>query len=62
MRIRAAVANGIVLPPEALKLLDNSSGDTLFNAVQKLGLRLEPRRAPIEVLVIDQVRKTLTGN
>jgi uncharacterized protein (TIGR03435 family) len=62
MRIRAAAANGIALPPEVLKLMDSSSGDTLFNAVQKLGLKLEPRKAPIEILVIDRAQKTPAGN
>ena len=62
MMIRAAIAQGTVLPPEALKLADASSGDTLFNAVEKLGLKLEPRKAPIEMLVIDQALKTPTEN
>jgi uncharacterized protein (TIGR03435 family) len=57
MMIRTAIAQGTVLPPEVLKLADASAGDTLFAAVERLGLRLEPRKAPIEVLVIDQARK-----
>ena len=39
MMIRATIAQGSVVSPEALKLVDASSGDTLFNAVEKLGLR-----------------------
>lgn len=62
MMIRAAIAQGTVVPPEALKLVDASSGDTLFNAVEKLGLKLEPRKAPVEMLVIDQALKTPTEN
>jgi uncharacterized protein (TIGR03435 family) len=62
MMMRAAIAQGTVLPPEALKLVDASSGDTLFNAVEKLGLKLEPRKAEIEMLVIDQALKTPTEN
>jgi len=62
MMICAAVAQGTVLPPEALKLADASSGETLFNAVEKLGLKLERRRAPIEMLVIDQALKMPTEN
>lgn len=62
MMIRAAIAQGTVLPLEVLKLADTSSGDTLFNAVEKLGLKLEPRKAPIEVLVIDQALKNPTEN
>lgn len=62
MMIRAAIAQGTVVPPEALKLLDSSSGDTLFNAVERLGLVMEPRKAPIEILVIDRALKTPTEN
>lgn len=62
MMVRAQIAQGSVIAPEALKLVDASSGDTLFNAVEKLGLKLEPRKAPIEILVIDQSLKTPTEN
>jgi uncharacterized protein (TIGR03435 family) len=62
MMIHAAIAQGRVLSPEVLRLADASSGDTLFNAVEKLGLKLEPRNAPIEMLVIDQALRTPTEN
>jgi uncharacterized protein (TIGR03435 family) len=62
MMIRATIAQGSVVSPEALKLVDASSGDTLFNAVEKLGLKLELRKAPVEMLVIDQAVKTPTEN
>jgi len=62
MMIRAAIAQGTVVPPEALKLVDASSGDTLLNAVARLGLKLELRKAPIEILVIDQASKSPTEN
>lgn len=62
MMIRAAIAQGMVLSSEALKLADASSGDTLLNAVEKLGLKLERRKVPIEMLVIDQALKTPTEN
>jgi uncharacterized protein (TIGR03435 family) len=48
-----------------LKLTGNSSGaagpegESVFTAIeQQLGLRLEAQRAPISILVVDQVRKT----
>jgi uncharacterized protein (TIGR03435 family) len=62
MQIRSAIAAGVVLPPEALRALEGASGDSLFAAVQTVGLKLESRKAPIEVLVIDSVRKTPTEN
>lgn len=34
-----------------------------FNTgLQKLGLRLEPRKAPLETIVVDRVEKTPTEN
>lgn len=62
MRIRSALAAGITLPPQALKLLEESSGDSLLAAVEKVGLKLEPRKAPLDVLVIDHIEKTPTEN
>ena len=41
MVIRAAVGAGVALPAQAMCILDISSGDTLSNALQKAGLKLE---------------------
>lgn len=35
---------------------------SIFEAVQKYGLKLEPRKAPMEVLTIDHIEKTPTEN
>jgi len=35
---------------------------SIFAAIQQFGLKLEPRKAPIELLVIDHVEKTPTEN
>jgi uncharacterized protein (TIGR03435 family) len=37
-------------------------GGTVFDAVEKLGLKLEPRKVTVETLVVDQVSKTPTAN
>jgi uncharacterized protein (TIGR03435 family) len=34
----------------------------MFDAAQKLGLKVEPRKAPMEVLVIDHADKLPTAN
>jgi uncharacterized protein (TIGR03435 family) len=62
MLIRSAVNAGVQLPPQALQAMDAASGDSFLSAVQAVGLKLEPRRAPVEVLVVDRMEKTPTEN
>jgi uncharacterized protein (TIGR03435 family) len=62
MLIRSAIAAGVTMPPEALRMLSGSSGDSLLNALQRLGLKLETRKAPLEVLVIDRIEKAPIEN
>jgi uncharacterized protein (TIGR03435 family) len=62
MMIRAAIAAGATLPPEALRLLDGSTGDSLLSGLETIGLKLDARKAPIDVLVIDQAEKTPSAN
>jgi uncharacterized protein (TIGR03435 family) len=37
-------------------------GNTIFDAVEKLGLKLEPRKVTVQTVVVDQVSKTPTAN
>ncbi len=37
-------------------------GITIFEAVEKLGLRLESRKVPVDLLVIDKIARTATAN
>ena len=62
MMIRAGVNAGMTLPPQALAMMDNASNASLFDGLKKAGLTLEPQKAPLEVLVIDQIEKTPTEN
>jgi uncharacterized protein (TIGR03435 family) len=62
MLLRSAVWVGVNLPPEAQKMLDASSPAALGDALQQIGLRLEARKAPLDVLVIDDALKTPTAN
>ena len=40
----------------------SGGGATIAASMQKLGLKLEPRKAPVEQLVVDSVEKTPTEN
>jgi len=62
MLIHAAVAAGVALPPEALRLLDGASIASLLDAMQKIGLKLDARKAPLDLIVIDEARKTPSDN
>jgi uncharacterized protein (TIGR03435 family) len=59
--VRAAVNAGVRLPPQAMSLL-HTGGNPLIVAVDQLGLKLEARKAPVEVLVVDEARRTPTEN
>src|SRR5262249_40188589 len=62
MLVRAADSRGATLPPQALKLLETTSLDSLFESLRKVGLTLQARRAPIDVLVVDHIEKMPTEN
>jgi uncharacterized protein (TIGR03435 family) len=60
--IRSALNAGVVLPPQALRALDLGSSDPFAFSLQKLGLTLESRKAPLDVVVVDSMRKTPAEN
>ena len=60
--IRSALNAGVVLPPQALRALDLGSSDPFAFPLQKVGLTLESRRAPLDVVVVDSARKTPLEN
>jgi uncharacterized protein (TIGR03435 family) len=42
--------------------LSDPSGSSINKSIQDLGLKLEPRRLPVDTLVIDHIEKTPTAN
>jgi|SRR5579871_596802 len=61
MMIRAAISAGMQLPPQALQALDAGSG-SLSPALKPLGLKMESRKAPVDMLVVDSALKTPAEN
>ena len=62
MLIRSALAAGVAMPPEAMRLLEGATDDSLFSALQAYGLKIEPRKAPLDVIAIDHIDKAPTAN
>jgi uncharacterized protein (TIGR03435 family) len=62
MMLRSMVLRGANLMPDAQKFLDSTSPAALGDALQQVGLKLESRKAPLDVLVIDDAIKTPTAN
>lgn len=50
------------IPESGLPQASASSGDNIFRAIRKLGLKLEPRNMPIDTLILDRIAKTPTEN
>ena len=61
MLIRSAIHAGVPLPPQAMQLADGSI-DSFYSALDTAGLKLESKRAPVDVIVVDQANKTPTEN
>ena len=62
MLIRAAISAGVSLPPNVLRLTELSNGDSLGAALESVGLKLERRRAPLDVIVVDKANKVPVAN
>jgi uncharacterized protein (TIGR03435 family) len=62
MQIRAAITAGVQLPPEVQRMAPTEAPESLLTAMQLVGLKLETRKAPLEVLVVDHAEHAPTDN
>ncbi len=60
--VRSAVNAGVSLPPPALRLLDTGPPVSLFDSLDQLGLHLDARKLPLDMIVVDQALQTPTDN
>jgi uncharacterized protein (TIGR03435 family) len=62
MLVRVGISAGAQMPPEALMALQRGNGESLYSALELVGLKLEARKAPLPVVVVDQAEKSPTAN
>jgi uncharacterized protein (TIGR03435 family) len=62
MLIRSAVSAGVSLPQEALQWAEGNTADSLAASLERLGLKLERRKSPVETLIVDKASKTPSAN
>jgi uncharacterized protein (TIGR03435 family) len=60
--MRVAVNNGIVLPPQARRYLDTAPSNVLGQYLARVGLELQERRAPLDVVVVDSAARAPIEN
>ncbi len=61
MLIRSAIRAGVSLPPQALALAEGTT-ESLNTALDLAGLKLDSRKAPLDVMVVDKADKNPTDN
>jgi uncharacterized protein (TIGR03435 family) len=62
MYLRSAISAGVLVPAQLLNTLDGASLGSLYAALQRVGLKLQPGKASLDVLVIDSIQKKPTEN
>jgi uncharacterized protein (TIGR03435 family) len=48
--------------PGASGIASDPAGTSIFTSIQKLGLKLEPRKMPLDLVIVDHMEKTPTAN
>jgi uncharacterized protein (TIGR03435 family) len=62
MMVRAAAARGVQYPPELLAQLQSMSPASFLSGLDKVGLKLEKGKTPLEVINVDELKKVPTEN
>jgi len=62
MLIRAAISSGLVLPPQIVRMTEGNTASSLMDAAQQIGLKIDARKSPLDLIVVDQMLKNPTEN
>jgi uncharacterized protein (TIGR03435 family) len=62
MMMRAAAARGVSYPPDLLAELAGMTNQSFLDSLDRVGLKLEKGKRPLEVVNVDEAKKTPTEN
>jgi uncharacterized protein (TIGR03435 family) len=60
--VRSGANAGVTMPPQAMRLLDAGPPTSLFDAIDQVGLHLDSRKLPLDIIVVDSAQQTPTDN
>jgi uncharacterized protein (TIGR03435 family) len=62
LRAQTALNAGVAISPENLQAVSAADNSTLYAGLRDLGLKLELRKMPMPVLIVDSILKSPTEN
>jgi uncharacterized protein (TIGR03435 family) len=62
MMMRAAASRGVSYPPDVLSELAGMTNVSFLDALDRVGLKLEKGKRPLDVINVDEAKKTPTEN
>ncbi|HXA57477.1 MAG TPA: TIGR03435 family protein [Candidatus Acidoferrum sp.] len=60
--VRSGANAGVTMPPQAMRLLDAGPPTSLFDAIDQIGLHLDSRKLPLDMIVVDSALQAPTDN
>jgi uncharacterized protein (TIGR03435 family) len=60
--VQSGVNAGVMLPPQALRVLDAGAPASLFDALEQQGIHVDSRKVPLDTIVVDSALQAPTEN